>query len=227
MTRSRFDQELQRLKDEVMLMGTEVGVNIKRGTAALVNQDVDLAAELVLADDWVNQRQVDIDQDALKLMATQQPVARDMRFVAGLMGVVAELERIHDYVKDSAQITQQIKGHRLPAGLLAEFPRMAENCALILHGAMTAFEHLDEDQARAVPLGDAAVEVIYFETYRRLVEYAAAHPEQIDLINRLEWCTHNLARVGDRAINICEWVIYIRTGELIEIEARHRPPLVS
>jgi phosphate transport system protein len=227
MARSRFDQELDRLKDNVLVLGTEVQKNITRGASALVNRDVELANELIKADEWVNQQQVQLNMDVMKLMATQQPVARDMRFVASLMGIVAELERIHDYVKDTGMVTNQIHGYPIPRELMIHFPEIAGKSADMLKMALDAFRNNDLEQAQNTPDKDAEVEALYFASYRLFVTYTAEHIGQIDAINRLEWSLHSLARIADRTINICEWAIYIMTGEMVEIPARHRPPLVA
>ncbi len=227
MTRARFDQELNRLKDTVLLVGTEVENNIPRGVTALLERDVDLANTLIQADEWINEQQVQLNMDVMKLMATQQPVARDMRFVASLIGIVAELERIHDYVKDLCLVAIQIEEHPLPRELMVQYPDMAEKCADMLTMAMDAFKFDNLAEAQQTPAKDHGVEILYFDIYRRLVKYAAEHIDQIDVINRLEWSLHSLARIADRTMNICEWTIYIMTGEMVEIPARHRPPLVT
>lgn len=227
MPRERFDQELLRLKENVLMVGYEVQGNTSKGVQALMNQDIRLANTLILADEWVNRRQVELNHDALTLIATQQPVARDMRFVTSLIGIVAELERIHDNVKDICIITNQIKGHQLPRPLFVHLPNIAEKTSEMLRQALDAFKDNDLDTTRNIPAGDVVVENLYFETYRLLVQYAADHSNQIDVINRWEWATHSLARIADRTINICEWSIYIMTGDMVEIEARHRPPLVT
>lgn len=227
MARQRFDQELLRLKETSLMVGQEVETNIMKAVTAFVSQDSRQIEAIINADEWVNRRQVQLSQDALTVIATQQPVARDMRFVIGLMGIMGELERIHDYLKDVCIIGQQIKPFGLPKELMVNFPEIGEITSAMVHSAMTAFENHNVEQARAVPAGDQKVEALYYQTYRLLVQFAAEHSEKIDAVNRLQWATHNMARIADKTINICEWVIYIMTGDMIEIEARHYPPLVN
>lgn len=228
MTRERFDQELGRLRDEILLLGGEVNRNLVRSGNVLYRRDQQAAQELIDADKWVNDHRIRIGQDALKLIATQQPMAVDMRFVASVMEIAGELERIHDYIKGIGKICLTLNSYQVPAELLTNLPRMAELSGDMLHDALKAFERRDADMARSIPPRDDQVDTLFNDEYRRLVQYVKEHPEKIDLANRIEWAGHNLERSADRVINICEWIVYLVTGNYVEVESEYEaPPMTS
>lgn len=227
MTRERFDRELQELQDAILVVGEEVTTNLVRAAGALQARNTQVSRDLIHADNWVNEHRIRIVQDALKLIATQQPMAVDMRFVASVMEIAGELERIHDYVKGVAKICLMIDGHFVPADLLLAPPQMAALSAGMLRDALDAFAQRDTAKAQAIPARDDQVDHLFNAAYRQLVDHVRANPGDIELANRLEWAAHNLERSADRVINICEWTIYLTTGEYIEVESEFEAPPMS
>lgn len=227
MLRERFESELRALQDDILELGSVVEENLTRTVDALVNRDVKVSQELIATDGWVNERRIAIGSNALRLIATQQPAAGDMRLIASSIEIAGELERIHDYVKGIGRINQMIGEKIVPPLLLRRLPDMARQARLMLHQALAAYAGRDAAMAAQVPAYDDLVDDWFNETYRTIIDHVVKDPTTIDLANRVEWAAHNMERAADRVINICEWTIYMVTGRYIEVESEYEaPPLL-
>ena len=215
--RQSFDRELQRLHDEVLRMGSEVEEHLVKVTEAFVERDLVTAQRLIDADESINQRRIQVGLDALRLIATQSPMAGDMRLIAAIMEIVGELERIHDYIKGIGKISLNLGAVRVPQALALHLPEMAELGREMLFQALKAFANRDEVLARRVPIMDDRVDFLFNELYGEIIALVTADPTQIHHANQLEWALHNLERSADRTINICEWVVYMVTGVYSEM----------
>jgi phosphate transport system protein len=215
--RQTFDRELQRLQDDVLRMGSEVQDHIVKVTNAFTDRDMVTAQRMIDADQSINERRINIGLDALKLIATQSPMARDMRMIAAVLETVGELERIHDYIKGIGKISLTIGPGSIPQSLALHLPEMAEIASEMLFQALKAFANRDEELAKRVPGMDDRVDFLFNELYGEIVAMVMADPTQIHRANQLEWALHNLERTADRTINICEWVIYMITGVYAEM----------
>ncbi len=216
--RPSFDRELQRLQDEVLRMGSEVQDHIVKMTYAFVERDLVTAQRMIDADQSINDRRIDIGLDALRLIATQSPMAGDMRMIAVILEAVGELERIHDYVKGIGKISLVIGPEPIPPPLAQRLPEMGETAGEMLFQALKAFANRDEALARRVPAMDDRVDDLFNELYEAIINIMLADPTQIHRASRLEWALHNLERAADRTINICEWVVYMITGVYAEMD---------
>ena len=216
--RLSFDRELQRLQDEVLRMGSEVQDHIVKMTYAFVERDMVTAQRMIDADQSINERRIDIGLDALRLIATQAPMAGDMRMIAVILEAVGELERIHDYVKGIGKISLVIGPEPIPPPLAQRLPEMGETAGEMLFQALKAFANRDEALARRVPAMDDRVDDLFNELYEAIINIVLADPTQIHRASRLEWALHNLERAADRTINICEWVVYMITGVYAEMD---------
>jgi phosphate transport system protein len=215
--RQHFDQELQRLVDEVLRLGSEVEEHITKMTDAFISRDLITSQRMIEADKAINERRIQIGLDCLTLVATQQPMARDMRLIGSVLEIVGELERIHDYVKGMGKISLNLgEGPILPS-LDQYLPEMAEIGREMLYQALKAFANRDIDLAKRVPAMDDEVDALFNQLYADIVDYVKSEPEQIHRANQLEWALHNLERTADRTINICEWVIYMVAGVYTEM----------
>jgi len=215
--RQSFDRELQRLHDEVLRMGSEVEEHLVKVTEAFVERDLITAQRMIDADESINQRRIQVGLDALRLIATQSPMAGDMRLIAAILEIVGELERIHDYIKGIGKISLNLGAARVPQALALHLPEMAELGREMLYQALKAFANRDEALARRVPAMDDRVDFLFNELYGEIIALVTADPTQIHHANQLEWALHNLERSADRTINICEWVVYMVTGVYSEM----------
>jgi phosphate transport system protein len=216
MVRENFEKELQRIKSEVLALGSMVEHAIVASVESLKQQDHEEAQRLIEQDHVMNEKRYMLENDALTLIATQQPMARDLRFIAAVLNIVSELERIGDYAKGIAKINLMIGDDPLLKPLI-DLPRMAERTQDMLHRSLQAFNERDVELARGIPAEDDEVDALYNQIYRELLTYIMSDPGNIDRATYLLWAAHNLERAADRVTNICERVIFTVTGELVEM----------
>jgi phosphate transport system protein len=216
MTRETVDQELAQLQDAVRSLGNMVGVSAADSIQALCLRDVLWAKNIEAHDRLVNTRRFAIEEECLALIATQQPMAHDLRLLAAILEIITELERMGDYVKGIAHITTRIGPTPLPPDLPKRLERMAHSANDMLKRALDAFQAGDDRAARAIPADDDAVDRLYADIHAALLEWINLHPEDFDRATRLLWVAHNLERLADRVTNICERTIFTATGEVME-----------
>ncbi len=218
MLRKTFETELQQVKDDVLMLGSMAEQAILNSVQALKKRDIK-ASEKILEDDRaINKKRFDIESQLMILIATQQPMAHDLRLLASTMEIISELERMGDYAKGIANINIRMGDQPLLKPLI-DIPRMAQKDVDMLHRALTAFVNEDVEAARAIPLEDDEVDMLYLQVYRELMTFVIQDPKSIERANWLLWVAHNLERVADRVTNICERTIFIATGEMAEIKS--------
>jgi phosphate transport system protein len=218
MTRETFDRELHRLQDEVVILGSLVEKAIIQSVEVLKRRDLEGARRLIAEDRRViNEKRFAIESEALTLIATQQPMAGDLRVIAAVLEIAHELERMGDYAKGIAKINLMMGDEPLLKPLI-DVPLMAEKARSMLHQALEAFVRRDVDLARAIPKQDDEVDALYNQVYRDLLALMMQNPRDIDRATYLLWVAHNLERTADRVANICERVIFMVTGEMMEMD---------
>lgn len=216
MPREAFERELQRLQGELLTLGGMVEEAITASVESLRRQDLEAARRVIDRDREINEQRFAIERDTLILIATQQPMAGDLRVLAAILEITTELERMGDYAKGIAKICLMIGKEPLLKPLI-DIPRMAEKARDMLHRALDAFTRRDVEQARAIPEEDDEVDALYEQIYRELITFIMADPHNIEQANYLLWAAHNLERTADRVTNICERVIFTVTGEMTEL----------
>ena len=216
MPRKTFENELQQLKDSVLLLGSMVEHSIIDSVEALRKRDLAAAQRILQADKDINKKRFDIEAQLLILIATQQPMAHDLRLLASCLEIISELERMGDYSKGIANINIRMGDAPLLKPLI-DVPRMAQKGADMLHRALTAFVDEDVDAARAIPVEDDEVDALFNQVYRELMTLVIADPTSIERANWLLWTAHNLERFADRVTNICERTVFVVTGRIAEI----------
>lgn len=218
MLRKTFGQELQQLRENTIELGQIVQKMILQSVTALKNRDIDASKEILELDKEVNRRRFEIENQVLVLIATQQPMAYDLRLLASILEIAGELERMGDYAKGIAHIN--IRMGDLPlVKPLVDIPRMAEKSCDMLNRALKAFHEEDEQAAKLIPLEDDEVDALYLQVYRELMTFVIQDPTIIERANWLLWAAHNLERVADRVTNICERTIYVVSGVMKEISS--------
>ena len=215
--RTTFEKELERLQDELIDLGVMVERTITESVQILKSRDVEAASRLIEADSEINRRRYTIETDTLVLIARQQPMAKDLRTLAAVLEIAAELERIADYSKGIAKISIQL-GSKPPIKPLVDIPRMAAMSSDMLHRALLSFIDRDVETARSIPAEDRQIDALYDQIYRELMTYVLSDPRNIEGVSNLMWVAHNLERSADRVVNICERVVFTVTGELIEFD---------
>jgi phosphate transport system protein len=215
--RETLDRALQEVLDEVLVLGSMVEEAIQAAVASLKQRDVEASKRVYANDEVINKRHFDIEDRCITLIATQQPMAKDLRLLAAVLEITTELERIGDYAKGIAKINI-IMGSEPLVKPLIDIPRMADMGLDMLHRALGAFVAGDVETARAIPKEDDQIDYLYNQVYRELVTYMIDDTSTIDRANYLLWAAHNLERMADRVTNICERTVYMVTGEMRELD---------
>jgi phosphate transport system protein len=216
MTRQNYEQQLHSLRQAIIAMSSMVDKAIARSVDALKQQDVGLAEQVVQEDRLINQARWDTEEQALLIIATQAPMARDLRVISGVIHIATELERMADHAAGNAKIVLQTADEPLLKPLV-DIPRMGEACRSMLSDSITAFIEMDAVAARELVARDDDVDELYDQIYRELLTYMMADPATINRATHLLWAAHNLERIADRVTNICERVVFAVTGQLEEI----------
>ncbi len=217
MTRETFERELQRLQDEVLHLGSMAEQAVQDAVTALRQMDRKAARTIRKGDQQINEKRYLIEQETLVAIATQQPMARDLRLLAAILEIITELERIGDYAKGIAGIVLMLDKEdvEIPKG---DLKRMADLGMDMLHRALEAFLARDAEVARAITPEDDKIDDLYNKIYRKLLKQMMADPSTVDNATRMMWAAHNLERMGDRVTNICERIVFVVTGEIKELD---------
>jgi phosphate transport system protein len=215
--RDTFNRHLQVLVDQILVLGSMVETAILLSMDALRRRDLAVARQIVSDDQIINEKRYKIETECLTLIATQQPMARDLRFLAAILEIITELERMGDYGKGIARINLMLADEPfiIPLNDLQE---MAERGLDMLKRALQAFINHDAEIARSIPLDDQQVDQLYTRLYHVLIQKMIENPVVIDHANRLMWAAHNLERMADRVTNICERIVFVVTGEMGELD---------
>jgi phosphate transport system protein len=214
--RKTFESELQQVKDEILILGSMVEQALLDAVEALRKRDVRASEQVFAGDRGINAKRFNIESRLMVLIATQQPMAHDLRLLASSMEINSELERMGDYAKGIANINMRMGDQPLLKPLI-DVPRMAQKGVDMLHRALTAFINEDIEAARKIPVEDDEVDALYNQVYRELMTIVIRDPSSIERANWLLWTAHNLERFADRVTNICERTVFVVTGELTEI----------
>ncbi|MHC1741294.1 MAG: phosphate signaling complex protein PhoU [Anaerolineaceae bacterium] len=216
--RRTLEIEIQELRDDLLYLGSMVEEQILGSVAALKNHDMERSQKTYDADIEVNRKRYSIEEKVMIVIATQQPMAHDLRLLASILEIAGELERMGDYAKGIATISLRMKDE-VPLKPLIDIPLMAQKGTDMLHRALAAFTNEDVASARAIPNEDDEVDALYAQVYNELTGFILKDPKTFKRANWLLWVAHNLERVADRVTNICERTVFIVTGEMREIES--------
>jgi phosphate transport system protein len=214
--RDALDLQEQEIKDAVLRMGSLVEEAIRRASQALTGHDAELALDIIKADARINDAQREVSRLISVTIATQNPVARDLRYLLTLDHVTYELERIGDHASSVAK--QVIK--LAPEPPLADYvhlPEMAERSAVLVHGVLRALVDADAVAAREVAVLDDDIDRLYHATFDDVVELMRQDPGNVERGTRIIIASHYLERIGDRSTNIAEDIVYLVTGDVEDL----------
>ena len=217
-TRTAFHKKLREIQDDILAMGSMVSKAISRSIEALKNRDLDLANQVIADDKKVDRKRFEIEDKCVELIATQQPMASDLRTILAVLNILSEVERIGDYAEGIAKIAVMI-GNEPPLKPLIDIPRMAEQMVDMLRRSLDAFVNRDAAAAKQIVAEDDTIDHLYDQVFRELLMFMAEDPKTITRATRLIWVAHNLERAADRVTNICERVVFVVTGKMEEIGA--------
>lgn len=218
MPRKGLDSEIQSIKNNVSALEQMAAKAVRKSALALKDNDIDEARALFAFDSEINQMRYEIEGTVMAVMATQQPMAHDLRVLASVLSLIKELERVGDYAKGLSKINIRTGGLSMPR-ILSDLNLMAIKASEMLHNAMEAFLCEDEEKARIVASEDKVIDSLYHKIYYDALDLVIEDGRNIERINYILWAAHNLERVGDRATNICERAIFVTTGKFVEFTA--------
>ena len=217
MPRDTLERQIHQLQDEVLLLGSMVEQAVMKSIEALRLRDIHLARKIYNDDHLINEKRFAIENNILIIIATQQPMAGDLRKLTAILEIITELERMGDYAKGIGKVVINLENVEIPIPI-RDISQMADAAVSMLHRALGAFISEDTAAASTIPMEDDAVDGLYVRISNHIVTSMIANPETIDHANLLMWVVHNLERMADRVTNICERTIFIVTGELLELE---------
>ena len=216
MVRADFDRSLEELQAELVFLGELVEKAIIKSMEALENRDLAVAYEVVAEDDQIDEKRFELEEKCINLIATQQPLAIDLRTLLSVLHIAVELERMGDYAEGIAKISLSM-GDSPPLKPLIDIPRMAEKATTMLEDSIDSLLNRDMVKANAVCQADDEVDNLYDQVYRELLTFMIGDPDTIQRATYLLWVAHDLERIADRATNIAERVIFLVSGKLVEI----------
>jgi phosphate transport system protein len=209
----RYNEELEDIRNRVLAMGGVVEQQLQDAMASLENQDARLAASVVENDFRVNAMEVAIDEECNLVLARRQPAARDLRLVVAVIKTITDLERIGDEAERIARMATRLAGEEGVTRLFTQIHNLGQHVRGMLHGALDAFAHLDTGKAVEVWSEDRFVDREYESLMRELMTYMMEDPSSIPCVLQAMFAARAIERIGDRAGNICEYVIYLVKGK--------------
>jgi len=217
MLREVFSENIKVLEGDILNMGEMVIKAINCSIEALKSRNIEGAKKIISDDILINKKRWDIEERCVNLIATQQPVATDLREIIAVLNIITELERMGDHAEGIAKIVV-MQGEAPLVKPLIDIPRMAEKTADMLKRALEAFIKRDVDAARAICNEDDEVDMLYEQVYRELLSFMIEDPKTITRATYLIWAAHNLERIADRVTNICERIAFLVTGFMEELK---------
>ncbi len=216
MVREAFQEDMKKLEQQLVAMGEMVTKAVNRSVAALISRNVDQAKQIMRDDLLINRKRWDIEEECINLIATQQPVATDLREIIALLNIITDLERMGDHAEGIAKIVILLGDEPLVKPLI-DIPRMAEKTTDMIKRSLEAFVKRDAKIARAICNEDDEVDRLYDQVYGELLAFMIEDPTAITRATYLIWTAHNLERIADRVTNICERIVFLVTGTMEEI----------
>jgi len=216
MVREVYHKDLHRLKEEILNMGSLVSKAIGDSVMSLKNRDVEMAQIVIDMDKEIDALDHSIEENCMRLLALQQPMARDLRLIISVLKMSIDLERIGDLALEIAVITK-MTASTPPIKPLIDIPRMAEICQDMIKNTMIAFENKDAELARQVARRDDEIDMLFDQVRRELISYMIDDPKKLTGAQHLTFVARYLERIGDHITNLCESVVFMVTGERVEL----------
>lgn len=214
--RQHFSESLKLLNQELLKMGTLVEEAIRKAVTCLIDQDLDLAKKVIEEDEAVNQMEIDIEDRCTILIATEQPVAGDLRHIITALKIVTQLERMGDHAVHIAKAAIRLS-EEIYMKPLIDIPRMSEIVIKMIHDVLTAFINSDAELATEVAKKDASIDKLHHQVMTEIWSYIKADPSYVKQSTNFLFISRFLERLGDHVTNISEWIVYNNTGKHVEL----------
>ncbi len=210
-----IDRELEQIKEKLLLMASKAEYIISQAVESLLQRDLVKAEKIMASDQEIDKLEIEIENEAISLIARHQPAAKDLRLLVGIIKINSDIERIGDHGVNIAQCTLKL-GQEPPLKPLIDIPRMAHLATSMLKDSLDSFVHEDAEKARQVCATDSQVDQLKDQTLRELMTYMYEKPEAISRAMGLILISRNLERIADLSTNISEEVIYISEAKVIK-----------
>jgi phosphate transport system protein len=220
-TRGTLDRDLAQIQDDILHLGSMTEEAIQCSIRALKQRDVDLARQIIANDIKINDLRYAIEEQCITVIATQQPVASDLRTIVAAIHIATEMERMADHAEGIAALVTRLSDEPLLKPLI-DVPRMADIGCEMLRAVLDAYLARDPEAAMAAAARDDEIDNLYNQVFRELLTYMLQDPRTINRAIFLIWVAHNLERIADRVTNISERVVFMTTGKLEELDGSWR-----
>lgn len=221
MLRTQFEEDLQKLHSQFYEMGMMVNEAIYKSVKAFVNHDKELAQEVINEDINVNEMEVKLEKKSFEMIALQQPVTTDLRMIVTVMKASSDLERMADHAVSIAKATIRVKGNKRIPEVELEISEMAEHVKLMVSEVLKAYINNDEGKARKIASSDNRVNQYFEKIYKHSIKEMQENPDTIVGGADYLQVAGFLERIGDYVTNICEWIVYLKTGHISELNTNH------
>lgn len=216
MTRHAFEEQLDVLHRSLMSMGTLVEEAIHKAIKSLVERDVELAQQVIEHDTMINELEHDIESGCFRLIALQQPVGSDLRRLGTMLKLVTDLERMGDHAVAIAKTTRRLMAEPYVKPLI-DIPLMADHVKALVRDCLNAYIARDKEAAEEIALRDDAVDKLFSTIFRDLIDVMSSNKQSINQGTHLLLVAQYLERIADHVTNICEWIIYLNTGKMTDL----------
>ena len=217
MLRTQFEEELNKLHNQFYSMGTQVSAQVNKAVRAFVSHDRDLAEEVIEDDQEVNDQETKLEKKSLEMIALQQPVSHDLRTIITVLKASSDLERMGDHAVSIAKATINLKGEERIHIVEADISLMGERVKAIADASLNAYIQGDDTRAREIASWDDTVNQMYSEIQNKTLTAMEDNKETITTGKDYLMSIIYLERIGDYAKNLCEWIVYLKTGKIVEL----------
>ncbi|HEP2560411.1 TPA: phosphate signaling complex protein PhoU [Streptococcus pyogenes] len=217
MLRTKFEEELDKLHNQFYSMGTEVLAQINKTVRAFVSHDRELAKEVIEEDDTINNFETKLEKKSLEIIALQQPVSNDLRMVITVLKASSDIERMGDHAASIAKATIRMKGEERIPVVEEQINLMGKAVKQMVEEALSAYINADDTKAYEIAASDEIIDQYFRNIQTLAVEEIRKSPDAVFAGKEYFQVLMYLERIGDYARNICEWIVYLKTGKIIEL----------
>ena len=217
-----FEEELNDLHLRFSEMGMMVNEAIYKSVKAFINHDKELAKEVIANDHFINERELDLEKRSFEMIALQQPVTTDLRIIVTVMKASSDLERMADHAVSIAKSTIRVKGNKRIPEIEAEIADMADKVKVMVEEVLEAYVKNDSKKAKKIAKMDGEVDLYFKQIYKSCIEEMKANSEIVVGASDYMLVAGYLERIGDYVTNICEWIVYLSTGKVSELNSTNK-----
>lgn len=221
MLRSQFEEDLTKLHDKFDKMGQYVNTAINKSVKAFIDHDKSLAKEVIAEDDRINAKEQDLEKKCFETIALQQPVTLDLRKIVTIMKASSDLERMGDHAVSIAKSTIRVKGNKRVLEIENEISEMATHVMAMVSEVLVAYVNTDSQKAIEIAMSDKVTNQYFKSIYRHSIEAMQENPETVIVGADYLQVAGFLERIGDYVTNICEWIVYLTTGKIEELDLKN------